>query len=99
MWYSVEALYNSEIVEDYEPLYKFKIFIIDVGEDCSPDEKALLIARSFEYEYKNCEGEKVFWRLNKIIEIQELFEETIYDGVEVFSRLRNDNFPDFEIDD
>ncbi len=90
MWFSVEALYSCRIESDFddgESLIERKIFLIDVPKGESSEDKARLMAKSMEHEYMNPDNEKVKWELRRILDIQELCEKTLYDGVEVFARL------------
>jgi hypothetical protein len=89
MWYAIEALFRCNVQEENNNiLYEKKIFLAkltDELEDVSQkaEEKAVLL----ESKYKNSEGNDVYWQFVKIIEIQDLNEKEIYDGVEVFSKL------------
>ncbi len=89
MWYSVEALFRCDVSgESDNILYDRKIFLIDVdGDKQKASKKAKQQALSFETAYKNFEGGDVSWHFVKVLEVQNLSEEKLYDGVEVFSRL------------
>ena len=89
MWYSVVALYQSHIEtsDEYLPLLDRTIFLINVLEGQQPSQKAETIAKKNEHEYDNENGERVVWRLVSVLEIQDLCEETLYDGIEVYSHL------------
>ena len=91
MWYSVEALFRCDVQgETRNVLYDKIIFLIKVK--VKDDEKKALkkakhMARKFENTYKNHLGEKVSWKLVKVLQIQNLVKKNIYDGMEVFSHL------------
>mgnify|MGYP003477929136 FL=1 len=89
MWYSVEALFRCDVQDESDDiLYDKKIFLINVnGDELRASKKAKKQAQSFENVYKNSEGGDVSWQFVKILEVQNLCEEEIYDGMEVFSRL------------
>lgn len=89
MWYAIEALFRCNVQEENNNiLYEKKIFLAklnDESDDVSQkaEENAILL----ESKYKNSEGNDVYWQFVKIIEIQDLNEKEIYDGIEVFSKL------------
>lgn len=88
MWYSVESIFQC-IVEGSPEEYQTEehsIYLINVGADESPEEKAQIVGKNMEHQYKNEDGENVSWILKEISEIQDICEEELYDGVEVFYR-------------
>lgn len=88
MWHSVQALFRCDIQDDVENnLYEKNIFLIDVNDTQDASEKAEQTALSFEHQYKNFEGRDVSWKFVKVLEIQDLSQKDLYDGVEVFFRL------------
>ena len=89
MWYSAEALFRCNVQgESKDVLYERQIFLIEVtGGKQKASRKAKKMALGFENVYKNSDGNDVSWRLVKVLEVQDLCEKEIYDGVEVFSRL------------
>ena len=90
MWYSVEALFRCDDANEKtnEVLYEKSIFLIKVENEQLVREKAERIARTFEVDYKNSDDDKVTWKFVKILDTQDICEDTLYDGVEVFSRLQ-----------
>jgi hypothetical protein len=90
MWCSVEALFVCDVPDEppEEVLYERRIFLIKTEDEQHVQDKAQQVALSFEVSYKNYEDNDVQWKFVKILEIQELYEEELYDGVEVFSRLQ-----------
>jgi hypothetical protein len=89
MWYSVEALFRCDVQDESDDvLYDKRIFLINVnGNKSEASKKAKKLALSSENAYENFEGGDVSWHLVKVLEVQNLSEEELYDGVEVFSRL------------
>jgi hypothetical protein len=89
MWYSVEALFRCDVQDESgDVLYDKKIFLINIdGDESKASKMAKKQALSFENVYKNSEGGNVSWHFVKVLEVQNLCEEEIYDGMEVFSRL------------
>ncbi len=88
MWYSVEALYKTVSQETAgETLYERSIFLIEVRDEQEVPDKAHQVALSLESSYNNAKGGSVKWTFVEILDVQDLCEEELYDGVEVFSRL------------
>ncbi len=89
MWFSVEALYKCVVVDstDDQPIFERKIFLIDVPVGSSSVDKANKMAKMFEDKYLNSKVEQVSWQLEQVLDIQDLCEKDLYDGVEVFARL------------
>ena len=88
MWYSVQALFRCNVQDELENiLFEKSIFLINVDDGQDVSEKAEQVAKSFEHQYKNDESKDVLWVFVKILEIQNLVEKELYDGIEVFSRL------------
>jgi hypothetical protein len=89
MWYSVEALFKCNVQDDIENiLYEKKIFLINLTDETQEVSfKAEQVALSFETKYKNSDGKDVFWQFIRVVEVQDLSERELYDGIEVFSRL------------
>ncbi len=92
MWYSVEALFQCDDTNEKskEVLYEKSIFLIKVENEQYVREKAERIAQAFEVDYKNVDNDKVKWEFVKILDIQDICEDELYDGVEVFSKLQWD---------
>lgn len=88
MWYSIEALLRCDEQGDTNVLYDKIIFLIkSEGNEKDVSSKAERMALKFENSYKNHLGNEVTWRLVKILQIQDLAQKNIYDGIEVFSNL------------
>jgi hypothetical protein len=88
MWHSVEALFRCDVYDEADNiLYEKNIFLIDVDDTQDASEKAGRVALSLEHQYKNSEGNEVSWRFVKVLEIQDINEKELFDGVEVFSHL------------
>jgi len=50
-------------------------------------QKAKTIGQEEQHDYYNENGARVSWRFSHVVEIQDLCEPEIYDGIEVYSRL------------
>lgn len=88
MWYAVETLFRcNEEKESGLTLYDKRIFLIKSETVDSARQKANQIASTSEVTYQNSDSEQVHWEFLRILEIQELCEGELYDGIEVFSQL------------
>ncbi len=89
MWYSAKLLFVSKVegrpVE--ESLFEESIILVESDSLANARQNALKLAKDSEDGYKNDQGERVEWEFQKLIEIQDLCEESLYSGVEVFSTL------------
>lgn len=88
MWHSAEVLFRCNVQDELNNiLYEKKILLVYLDETREISEKTEQLAQLFETKYKNSEGVDVYWQFVKVLEVQELGKEELYDGVEVFSRL------------
>ena len=89
MWYSAKLLFVSKIegrpVE--ESLFEESIILVESDSLANAQKHALKLAEDSEHGYENEQGERVEWEFQKLIEIQDLCEESLYSGIEVFSTL------------
>ena len=88
MWYSARLLYRS-IVEDSiadQNLYEEKIIVFRAAGRGEAYPILTQLAREQEDAFENVEGNRVEWELSEVLEVQELFDDPIKDGTEVYSR-------------
>ena len=87
-WYSARILYETEIAgKPDDGIREESIRVLLAGSQDEALSKAKKIGRENEVSYNNDAGENVTWRFRRVLEVQDLCEETLYDGVEVFSTL------------
>jgi hypothetical protein len=89
MWYAVNMLFTSQ-VEDAEsprPLFEKSIRLFEASSEAEAIQKAEYAGRTGRLTYENDQGERVSWKFVRLIEVQDLCEAALYDGVEVFSEL------------
>jgi len=88
-WYSVRFLFESKVSDSKEadPLCEQSIRIFSAKSEEEVLEKANRFGAGEEHGYLNENGDKVEWAFVRILEIQDLCESEIVDGLEVFSRL------------
>lgn len=89
MWYSVRLLFESKIdaAVDDQVLCEQSICVVQATSETEAFDKAEKIGHSKSHSYKNEDGENVRWIFRGIQEVQDLCEEVIVDGTEVFSLL------------
>ena len=89
MWYSARLLYESIAVDsrqDHEPFFEEKLIVFrcDESEDLMTRLTASL--REDERAFENAAGYRIRWAFREVLEVQEVDDETIDDGTEVFFR-------------
>ena len=89
MWFSARLLYRSTVDDSSEvpPLYEESIILINAESEAAACAEAERIAYSREHSYPNPEGKEVRWKFVRVLESQDLCEEELFSGVEVYSRL------------
>ena len=88
-WYSVRLLFVSDIHGDLnrDRLCEESLIVVQETSEDRARQAAHQIALGMDHEYKNEEGELVQWRFVGILEVQDLCEEKLKSGTEVYSRL------------
>lgn len=86
MWFGVltvmEAAHPEEEVE--EKLFEVRIIVVRAGTEDEAREKAERFGVSSKLEYENPFGKKVIWTFREVLDIVQVFDETIDDGTEVY---------------
>src|SRR5262249_49642811 len=89
MWYGAKLIFESSIPdENGRILEEESIRLIEANDESDAQAKAIALGNSEQHEYGNAYGETVQWRFVSVLEIQDLCEARLFDGVEVFSRMR-----------
>lgn len=89
-WYAAKLLSRVE-VDDHRKertLLEESIRILRATDERDASARSEALGRAEQVEYENFEGRTVRWRFVKVLEIQDLSETKLSDGMEVFSRLR-----------
>ncbi len=88
-WFSAKILYESKIEGhmDPEPLYEESIRIFNAPGEAEAIERATEVGLRGEHSYHNEAKELVSWRFTQVLEVQNLCEEELRDGMEVFSNI------------
>lgn len=92
MWFSTKILFKSKVANpsDRKVLFEESIKLFCADNRKEAEQKALALGKKHAVSYKNENGEAVTWSFIKVIEIQSISEESISDGIEVFSYLYYD---------
>jgi Domain of unknown function (DUF4288) len=92
MWYGANLLFESSVPdENGRLLQEESIRLIDANDESEAIAKAVALGNSEEHEYGNPSGQTVRWRFVSVLEIQDLCEASLYDGMEVFSQMKWNN--------
>jgi hypothetical protein len=97
MWFSARLLFRSQVDDaaDVPPLYEESIILVNATSEDGAREEAERIARSNEQSYLNAEQKQVRWSFVRLLELQDLCEEELSSGIEVYSRLfRSSTLPE-----
>jgi Domain of unknown function (DUF4288) len=88
-WYSTLIVYESEAKgrPDTSPIREESIRVLRADTEPLAWRNAEALGRDNEHSYSNDRGELVTWRFVQVVEVQDLCEEELTDGAEVFSRM------------
>ena len=87
-WYAARLLFESAVEGNTdEPLCEESIRVFKAESPENAFKRATEIGRGADHEYTNELGQAIKWRFVEVIEVQDLCETELTDGVEVFSRL------------
>jgi len=86
-WYVGLILYESSSNSPtYEPLYEESFVLISANSEAIAKQKIISIAKKRETSFENINGEMIKWKLNCIIDVNQIPDNTITDGSEIYSR-------------
>ena len=89
MWYAAKLLFESNRPDDEgRILQEESIRLIQAGDEAEANSKASSLGISEQHHYSNYAGEDVAWQFISVLEIQDLSEASIFDGIEVFSTMK-----------
>lgn len=89
-WHSAKLLFVA-VVDGRLPadaLVEVSIRVFRASDLAQAAVRAEEIGHAAAHDYKNEDGQTVEWRFVRAIELQDLCEDTLEDGVEVFSLMR-----------
>ena len=92
-WFSARIIYVCILGNGQESrgLREESIRVLLADSEAAARQRAEVIGRQNEHEYRNSEGNLVSWRFVVVEEVQDLSEDEIVDGTEVFSRMYDDS--------
>jgi hypothetical protein len=89
MWFGAKLLFESSVPDDDAGvLQEESIRLIEATDNAYAHLKANTLGTSEEHQYPNEQGETVSWRFVCVLEIQDLSQDSVFDGMEVFSTLK-----------
>jgi hypothetical protein len=89
MWFAAKLLFESSVRDDDDRvLQEESIRLIQADDETQAHAKASELGAAQEHQYPNERGEKVHWRFVGVVEVQDLCEDSISDGTEVYSTLK-----------
>jgi hypothetical protein len=93
MWFGASLLYRSSepLDERGTHLYEERIILLEAIDEGEAWKKANERGPLLEEEYTNAEGRRVTWAFERAIEVKEIIEDQLGDGVEVFNRFLSED--------
>ena len=89
MWFAAKLLFESSVRDDDgRVLQQELIRLIQANDQSQAQSKGNDLGTSEEHQYPNEQGETVSWQFVCVLEIQDLCEDNVFDGMEVFSTLK-----------
>lgn len=89
-WYSARLLFMSSAKGgqmEIDPLSEESIILIRADKEENARKSARKAALKMQHDYENEEGQQIAWKFVDILELQDLCEQSLDTGTEVFSRL------------
>jgi hypothetical protein len=90
MWFSALLRFESSIegMNDWAPLSEESLVLVDARDEEEALEKARRLGDERQIHYKNYAGAQVRWRFVEVLEVQEVSEPELSEGVEVHYRMQ-----------
>jgi hypothetical protein len=88
-WFAVRLLSESAIPQDLaaEPLFEDSLVVLRATDEIEAQQLGKKHGLAAQHEYENEAGERVRWTFREVLDVQELADEEISDGTEVYQRL------------
>ena len=86
-WFSVRMVLECRFSDDTLPadaLYEDRLIVLRANDEQEAKSKGEEIGKASKHEYKNQYGETVLWEFREVLEVLQLFDDSIKDGTEVF---------------
>lgn len=88
-WYAAELKFKCLVVGDPEdePIFEASIRLVQAESADEAMAKAEALGRHSPHDYLNSAKERVAWTFMEVSEVQEIEEQTLQHGTEIFSRM------------
>lgn len=88
-WFAVRLLSESSIAQDpaAEPLFEDTLVLLRATNEEAAQRRGEEYGRAAEHEYENEAREVVRWEFREVLDVQEVLDEEVTDGTEVYYRL------------
>jgi hypothetical protein len=92
-WFSVVLIFEAEVdgICPLDALCEASIRVVEAPDAESAKGKAATLGFQAEHNYQNDMGQMVQWRFREVVEVQDLGETSIDDGIEIYSRMFRKN--------
>jgi hypothetical protein len=94
-WYAAKLWHSSFVGgrgagDGRSTLHDYSIVLVRATSEAAAARRAARVGKEREHGYRNEAGERVEWRFIKVLEVQDLVDESLEHGTEVWSRLSYD---------
>ncbi|CAM5449859.1 hypothetical protein GCM10010329_34460 [Streptomyces spiroverticillatus] len=72
--------------DGYEPLYAEDFVLVTADGEEEARDKALAHGRAQETSYENDRGERITWKLLRVVDVSEVLDGSLGDGADLYSR-------------
>lgn len=88
-WFSALILFECRVggILPSDGFYELSVRLVQAKDSAAALAEAESIGKEHAHEYLNGEGELVSWTFKKVVEAQELANQTLTSGSEVYSRI------------
>lgn len=96
--YAAELTFKGAVVGDPEdePLFEASIRLVQAESADEATAKAEALGRHSQHDYLNSANERVAWTFMEVSEVQEIEDQTLEHGTEIFSRMSGTISPSTE---
>jgi hypothetical protein len=86
-WYTAKCSYTSVLDCDEPPserVHEYRYFLIRGSDEENAMARAQKLAVSKQHSYRNELGATVSWRLNEVVDVKEIFDFELKEGLELY---------------
>ncbi|MCC6695370.1 MAG: DUF4288 domain-containing protein [Candidatus Hydrogenedentes bacterium] len=88
LWYTAHCLYVCEVAKRCCRMREIRVFLIKESSKVKARAKAKRIAKGQEVSYKNSDGAVTRWRFVRVLNMGEIYDDDLDDGIEIESVLQ-----------